>query len=72
MMNQVYLVFEFNKSTMQINVRVYRTLTTAKKFVQGRLRQQPAAAKVAADEINQEWHLPDGSYLSIQQKPVQD
>lgn len=57
---------------MQIDVQVYRTLAAAKRYVHDQLAQQPAAAKVAADEVNQEWHLPDGSYLSIQQKPVQD
>ncbi len=71
-MSQVYLVFHFQKATMQIDVQVYRTLAAAKRYVHDQLAQQPAAAKVAADEVNQEWHLPDGSYLSIQQKPVQD
>lgn len=70
-MDQVYLVFEFQKSTMKIDLQVYRTLALAKKYVHSRLAQQSAGAKVAANEVNQEWHLADGSYLAIQQKKVQ-
>ncbi len=69
--NQVYLVFEFQKPTMKIDVQVYKTLALAQKHVHERLAQQPAGAKVAADEANLEWHLADGSYLSIQEKQVQ-
>lgn len=71
-MEQVYLVFEFQRSTMRIDVQVYKTSALAQKYVHARLAQLSAGTEAKVDEANQEWHLADGSYLSIQQKPVQD